>query len=455
MRTALIRPYSAEEKFEFQEPLGAEALCGFLRQHHQECRVFDRQLDRMLGRSTLDAVCGYDPDVVGFSLMTEDEAWDALRLLQMLDNGRRRFCAGGIYVTGNMEAARAQFPKNTRLMRGMGETQLLAFVTGGEAGPVTPDDWAFPARDEIGAYLKRGGTLNIRSSVGCYGKCTFCLTPSLPSGEHRWQGRSVEAVAEEMAQLARDHDPVFNFVDDTFGTVDRVLQLTEALKRRNIRAGFSMEMRGAEILRADETLLRKLHEGGLCWLFTGLESLDRQVLRAWRKPLDPWLLVEAVERCRRVGIGVATGYILWHGGQTPEGALREMQLLHEHRLFSVKTAVSRMGLFPGSELYQARGRGPNVRAEPMSASSEAAYSHIVHLLNPLYPLWFRLAVRMTDAFCRDYVHGTKEAALLQYLSDEMNTLCADAVFSGKEIPEDTLLALGRRLGDGVYPYPEA
>ena len=83
MRTALIRPYSAEEKFEFQEPLGAEALCGFLRQNHQECRVFDRQLDRMLGRSTLDAVNAYDPDVIGFSLMTEDEAWDALRLLQL------------------------------------------------------------------------------------------------------------------------------------------------------------------------------------------------------------------------------------------------------------------------------------------------------------------------------------------------------------------------------------
>lgn len=431
---------------EFQEPLGAEALCGFLRQNHQDCRVFDRQLDRRLGRSTLDAVREYDPDVVGFSLMTAHEASDALQLLQLLDNGRRRFCAGGIYVTGNTEAAEMRFPRGTFLMRGMGEKQLLAFITGGETAPVAPDDWAFPARDEMAAYLKQGGTINIRSSVGCYGQCTFCLTPSLPDGEHRWQGRSIEAVADEMAQLAGLYDPVFNFVDDTFGTTERVLQLEEALKRRNIRAGFSMEMRGVEIIHADDALLRKLHEGGLCWLFVGLESLNQRMLSAWKKPLDPGLLIEAVERCRLAGIGVATGYILWHGAQTPEGALQEMKQLHAHRLFSVKTAVSRMGLFPGSRLYQAHRYGRLDSVELMCPRSEMAYSAVSRLLAPLYPLWFRMAVRLTDAVCRDYVHGTREAALLLMLSNAMNDLCADAIFEGKKIPETTLREMDEMLG---------
>ncbi len=71
---ALIRPLASGGQEEFQEPLGAEALCGYLRRQDWDCRVFDRQLDRRLGRNTLEALREYNPRFIGFSLLTQSGA---------------------------------------------------------------------------------------------------------------------------------------------------------------------------------------------------------------------------------------------------------------------------------------------------------------------------------------------------------------------------------------------
>ena len=94
MRIALVRPLCSYDEPEFQEPLGAEAVCGYLRERGLECRVFDR----LLGVTTAD-LAAYEPDWVGFSLLTDADVPDALRLVQMLRAPGRRFFAGGLFVT--------------------------------------------------------------------------------------------------------------------------------------------------------------------------------------------------------------------------------------------------------------------------------------------------------------------------------------------------------------------
>ena len=57
-RAALVRPRCACEDPEFQEPLGAEAICGYLREHGVAAQVFDRMLGVKAGKRTPRTPCG-------------------------------------------------------------------------------------------------------------------------------------------------------------------------------------------------------------------------------------------------------------------------------------------------------------------------------------------------------------------------------------------------------------
>ena len=354
MKIALIRPNCAYDEPEFQEPLGAEAICGYLRERGLACRVFDR----LLGAKTAD-LTAYEPDWVGFSLLTAYEVPDALRLLQLLRAPGRRFFAGGVFVTCCPEQARALFPADTTLILGEGERPVYALVTEGtprDCGLPPPDEWAFASRDDLGAYLARGGVINLRTARGCHGSCTFCTTPGRPAAECRFAARSTALVAAEMAAVTRaGHAPVFNFTDDEFGDTDRILALEAELANRGVRAAFSLELRAAEIIRTPPERWRTLHEGGLCRVFTGLESFSEDTLRRWGKPIRVPALPAALDAMRSAGIACEVGYILWHEGTTPETALQEAAQLHENGLLSPKTALSRLILFPGSRLHREAG----------------------------------------------------------------------------------------------------
>ena len=402
LRIALVRPRCGYDEAELQEPLGAEAICGYLRKRGLECRVFDRRL----GASAAD-LAAYGPDWVGFSLMTEDDVPDALRLLQMLKTEGRRFFAGGLFVTVCPERSQALFPRDTVLIPGEGEAPVFALVTGGNpetAGKLHPDDWAFAGRDDLETYLRRGGVINLRTARGCRGCCAFCTTPGFGL---RYEARSVALVAEEMALLAgRGFEPVFNFTDDEFGDWERIRSLEEELELRGVRAAFSMELRAQALIRTPASCWPDLHAGGLCRVFTGLESFDPETRRRWGKAVDVPALLATLAAMNQAGIVTETGYILWHGQTTPDSVLRELGQLYEHGLLSPKAALSRMILYPGSRLYREAGLRSEAPA-PLRPAAAALYDRWVWLLEPLFPLWKRAALAMPGVACRAQLSGDR------------------------------------------------
>ena len=440
-RVALIRPLAGSDQTELQEPLGAEALCGYLRLYGVECRVFDRQIDRLVNRKTLAAVQSYAPTHIGFSVMTVEEAQDAAQMLLMLQ-GTAKFCVGGLFVTTNDALAAAIFPKDTLLIRGEGEAAILQWVMGEPQSPVSPDGWAFASRDEAQLYLERGGVLNLRTSAGCPGCCTFCATPVLPNGENHWRGRDLELIADEMEQLSKRFPPVFNFVDDHFGSTARIEELIELLQKRKLRAAFSLELRAQSLISADLQTLKALHSGGLCRIFVGLESLDGQTQRGWGKIIDSEALLAAIDRCREAEIEVALGYILWHRDSTPASVLAEMKTLHQHGLLSVKTVFSRLILFSGTRRTDETIRVPT--EEPLTPQAQALYTKLTGRLAALYPLWTAAASVLPGAVCRDWLDHTQTAAPLRELLREMDDAVAEAVFSDSELPESTIRHLEER-----------
>ena len=401
MRIALVRPLCCYDEPEFQEPLGAEAVCGYLRERGLECRVFDR----LLGAAKADLEA-YGPDWVGFSLMTDADVPDALRLVQTLRAPGRRFFAGGMFVTTEPERAAALFPKDTVLIRGEGEGPVFALVTGGspeECRRPGPDEWAFASRDDLPAYLQRGGVINLRTSRGCRGSCAFCTTPSRQDEVRRYAARDPAKVAEEMAALTREgYLPVFNFTDDEFGGTDRILALEAELERRGLRAAFSLEMRAADIVSAPRGLWPVLHEGGLCRVFTGLESFNDDTRRRWNKPVDVPVLMDAVRCMKKNGIACEVGYILWHEHSTADSVRREAEQLHDYGLLSPRTALSRLILYPGSRLHKTAGIRGTAQA-PLPGEVRGLFGRWESLLQPLSPLWTRVSLLLPGMACQAWL----------------------------------------------------
>ena len=409
-RVALIRPRYAGEDYEFEEPLGAEAICGYLREKHAEARVFDRRLN-----ASVREISDYNPDWIGFSLMTIEDTPDALRLQQMLHRSGRRFFAGGLFVTNNPDQARALFPAETVLIPGEGEGPVWELITTGavQGGLVPePDEWAFASRDQMGDYLERGGVINIRTSRGCKGACTFCTTPrnGKPAGH---TVRSIEKIADEMLQISQEgFEPVYNFTDDMFGDHTRIESLIRALEERKLRAAFSLEMRAREAIHTPAELWQVLHKGGLCRVFTGLESFNAETLKAWQKPLDTEKLLESVTKMREAGIACEVGYILWHDGTSPEDAIKEAEKLHEHGLLSPKSALSRLVVFRGSGLYET-WMTDSMYLCRLQPEAGRKYAEWESLLSSIIPLWTAASCAHPKMACSAFLHREEEPKLQQ------------------------------------------
>ncbi len=407
----LIRPLCEGNELEFSEPLGIERLAGYVRARDAaSVTVLDRRLyerERQAGSlastfwEDVRAACDKTPpDVVGFSLMTAQDVADALRLHSRLRAWypKARFLAGGVYVTTANVEARRRLPRSIALVRGEGEAPLLKALDGSaDALTVDPDDWAPAFRPHIERYAALGCAVSVQTSRGCAGACTFCATPQLPHGLGRWRSRSIALVADELeyecARLERAGlPPVFNLVDDDFGPLKRLEELALELRRRELKIAFACEMRLAAMVGQPDLAHRmvRLREARLSRLFVGVESLNPQTLKAWRKPYDVGRLEEVVTVVRNAGIALQTGYIMWHRTQTVAGAMAEAKELRRLGLYTHQAAVSRLIVFDGCEL--ARQGVRRAGFEAMSSDAEKFYEQFVRATGELQERWVAAAV---------------------------------------------------------------
>jgi radical SAM superfamily enzyme YgiQ (UPF0313 family) len=433
-RVALVRTFSQSDYKEPAEPLGIEALAAELRRHGIDCRLFDRELQSR--DAIVAALEEYQPCLLGLSVMMEDNAADAVRLLLQT---RRKLpalpCAvGGLFVTTSHARARALFPLDCNLIVGEGEIPLVRLcfeLMGGLAAPATsaraaalatapyphekqylaPDEWAWMYRPHLQEYLAIGAPINMRSSRGCPGRCTFCATPSLPGDLGRWQGRTIANVADEMESLCARYQPhAFNFVDDDFGPLARVEALVEELQRRGLRCALSLQLRATAVYQAPDVSrrLRRLRDGGLCRVFIGLESFDRETLDYFDKRLDPAAALEAFGAVRDAGIALHIGYILWHQRSTVKSVHREAGLLKDAGFFTTKIVMSRLQLFPGCALQKQREEQRERSAWRFPL--DAYFDTVAQLIAPLYDAWLIGALDVPRQYCLAYLEeGAKGA----------------------------------------------
>ena len=152
-------------------------------------------------------------------------------------------------------------------------------------------------------------SLNIAASKGCSFRCSWCAKPIWGQ---RYQQRSPEAVAAEVAWLERNFAPdQLWFADDIFGfKADWVSRFAEQLQAAGAHVPFSIQTRADLVSPA---MAEALAKAGCQEAWIGAESGSQRILDAMHKGTTVEEILQARARLKdqgiRVGLFIQLGYL--------------------------------------------------------------------------------------------------------------------------------------------------
>src|SRR5438477_4630853 len=312
------------------EPLGLELVAAAARQAGHEIRLIDLQVEDHPAFFRLSDA--WRPDVLLFScnyLANIPEIVDLAKAAKAR-LPRTVICVGG-HSASFIAKAILEHGEGAIdcVLRGEGEAGmpplLAAIEAGGDLaklpGAVTASgegpapgfvhslDDLLPARDLLRHRRKYFlGVLDpcasIEFSRGCPWDCSFCSAWTFYGRSYRLV--SPERVIEDLRSI---REPGVFIVDDVaFIHESHGMELGEAVARAGIEKRYYLETRGDVLLRNKE-VFRFWQRLGLKTMFLGLEAIDDEGLRKYRKRVSLGRNFEAVEFARSLGINVAINLI--------------------------------------------------------------------------------------------------------------------------------------------------
>jgi hopanoid C-3 methylase HpnR len=145
---------------------------------------------------------------------------------------------------------------------------------------------------------------SIEFSRGCPWDCSFCSAWTFYGRSYR-----VKSAEAAVAELARIREPGVFIVDDVaFIQAEHGMAIGEAIARQGIQKQFYLETRGDVLLRNKE-VFRFWKKLGLQYMFLGIEAIDEEGLKRYRKRVTLSKNFEALEFARSLGIMVAVNII--------------------------------------------------------------------------------------------------------------------------------------------------
>ena len=312
------------------EPLGLELIAAAARDAGHQVRLIDLQVES--DHDFLRLVADWRPQVIAFSCNYLANIPEIVDLAKAAKARLRQtvICVGG-HSASFVASAIIEHGEGAIdcVLRGEGEAgfpPLLAAIESGAALEVIPGvvtaagegpppgfvhslDTLLPARDLL-RHRRRYflGVLDpcasIEFSRGCPWDCSFCSAWT-------FYGRSYRLVSPErvLDDLRSIRERGVFIVDDVAFIHERHgLELGEAVARAGIKKGYYLETRGDVLLRNKE-VFRFWKKLGMEYMFLGLEALDEEGLRKYRKRVPLGRNFEALEFARSLGIHLAINLI--------------------------------------------------------------------------------------------------------------------------------------------------
>jgi hypothetical protein len=212
---------------------------------------------------------------------------------------------------------------------------------------------------DYGLFRKSGINLQthlLEASRGCSFRCSFCVIPAEVGGhaayDLSWIAATVNsAIATSPTLSFRRRYPIVLFIDNNFSD-DRghMLAVSELLRRHN-----RVRMWGAlvtqNVLR-DRELIRQLAASKCRALFVGLESLDREFLRRFRKRQNLGRnILDDVAYAESQGIAIGYGYLFDPRFQTVAEMEEQLRLIARTDALSMPIYLSLVSPLTGTELF--------------------------------------------------------------------------------------------------------
>ena len=337
MTRAKVVLYNPRADF-FTMPLALVALASALDRKRFDVRIIDGRLEKKpterVVRETEDALC------LGVTVLTGAPIRDALAVTRAV----KRSSSGCPIVWGGWHPS--LFPAETldeagidAVVQGQGEHSFVEIVERLAAGatfnnvagdgvagctsrgsanpPRAPVDLNTLAAHDYGLIpvesyfqLKAQRQLDYITSQGCRFRCTFCADPTVYG--RTWSGLTPERIGSELAHLTHRYGVQdVGFQDETFFTqTRRVAAIADEFLRRGLKFSWMATMRGDQGSRLDDKVLALCRKAGLRRVMIGLKSGSQQMLDWMKKDVTVEQVLDAAEKCRRVGIGALFNLIV-------------------------------------------------------------------------------------------------------------------------------------------------
>jgi hopanoid C-3 methylase len=313
------------------EPLGLELVAEAARRAGHAVKIIDLQVESHAAYDRM--LTAWQPDFIAFSLNYLANVPEVVDLAKAtkLRLPRAFVCIGG-HSASFVAPSLIEHGDGAIdcVLKGEGEAGIVKLLEAVEGdrdsvarvpGAVTADgegpapalvhslDDLQPARDLLRHRNKYFiGVLDPCASVefsrGCPWDCSFCSAWTFYGRSYRLI--SPERVVEDLAAIREKG--VF-IVDDVAFVQDRHgYAIGEAMAKKGIKKEFYLETRGDVLLRNKEVFQfwKKL---GLTYMFLGIEAIDEEGLKKFRKRIPLGRNFEALEFARSLGIHVAINII--------------------------------------------------------------------------------------------------------------------------------------------------
>jgi len=332
MRVLLVHPSALmySEIFLRLEPLGLERVASALIDSGHDVRMVDLQVYKQ--PELRKVVADFQPEAVGFSLNYLGNVPEVVDLAKWV---KSVLPASLVFVGGHS----VSFVAGQVLEHGEGAIDVVLRGEGEASAPVLLEAWRDHAPETVpGAVTLTGGAgkppvmvhnlddhlpartiggrrrkyfigvldpaASIEFTRGCPWNCSFCSAWTFYGRSYR--RLSVEAAVEDMSRI---REPGVFIVDDVaFIRAEDGNEIARQLERRGIKKEYYLETR-TDVLVKNEEVFRRWRRLGLNYMFLGLEALDEEGLKAFRKKSTPKVNNQALELARSMGMSVAINII--------------------------------------------------------------------------------------------------------------------------------------------------
>ncbi|MHA1649592.1 MAG: B12-binding domain-containing radical SAM protein [Candidatus Helarchaeota archaeon] len=392
-RISLVNPRNTTgfaEKIAPYEHLGLGYLAAVLRKNNYPVQIIDADCLKLKEQEIIEHVLDFNPDFVGLT-STWASMENAMNLATILKSRKPELSIslGGYTATFSDKEILGDYHQIDYIIRGEGEITLLKLVkylcnsqpidellgitfrdkdNKIVQNPIEPyikdlDTIPFPARDIFEEILQTEALyiLNMITSRGCYGNCSFCAIAAfsrLCKGTPAWRGRSVENVMNELELLLNKYPEIHfvNFADNNFfgpgkAGKQRVKELAQAIIDRNLEIEWHTSARPDNFSSEDRELLKLLKASGLGILFIGIESGVQSQLNLFNKKITVAQNKLVVRLMQKYNIPIQWGFIMFNPYLTFEELIANVEFFSELNYYAIPKLTMQLRAFPGTQLY--------------------------------------------------------------------------------------------------------